>query len=254
MSDGRKEKVKIQVSKSFNSLLVLDRLHFSVYENEFLVIVGPTGCGKTTLAHIIGGLYQPTEGQVTFDGEIISPKRHNLSFVFQEPSCIPWRTLWDDIKIGLEIKKSKPAAIQRRVKEMIELVQLTGFENYYPYQISGGMKQRVAIARAYATDPDLLLMDEPFGHLDAQTRYLMQIEITRVWEQLKKTVLFVTNNIEEAVFLAERIIILSRLPAHIKGIVPVDLPRPRDNISSDFLAIRSQITQMCETADEEKRG
>jgi len=245
----RKEKVKIQISKSFNSLLVLDHLDFSVYENEFLVIVGPTGCGKTTLAHIIGGLYQPTEGRVTLNGEVVSPKRQNISFVFQEPSCIPWRTLWNDIKIGLEIKGAKPGFIQTRVKDMIELVQLSGFEDYYPYQISGGMKQRVAIARAYATDPDLLLMDEPFGHLDAQTRYLMQIEITRVWEQLKKTVLFVTNNIEEAVFLAERIIVLSRIPTRIKGIVPIDLPRPRDNISPEFLQVRSQITQMCETAE-----
>lgn len=249
MFGERKEKVKIHISKSFNSLLVLDHLDFSVYENEFLVIVGPTGCGKTTLAHIIGGLYHPTEGQVILNGEVASPKRHNISFVFQEPSCIPWRTLWDDVKIGLEIKGAKPEFIQTRVKEMIDLVQLSGFEDYYPYQISGGMKQRVAIARAYATDPDLLLMDEPFGHLDAQTRYLMQIEITRVWEQLKKTVLFVTNNIEEAVFLAERIIVLSRIPARIKGIVPVDLPRPRDNISPEFLEIRSQITQMCETAE-----
>jgi ABC-type nitrate/sulfonate/bicarbonate transport system ATPase subunit len=245
----RKEKVKIQVSKSFNDLLVLDHLDFPIYENEFLVIVGPTGCGKTTLAHIIGGLYQPSEGKVILNGEVVNPKCQNISFVFQEPSCIPWRTLWDDVKIGLEIKGAKRDFIQNRVKEMIDLVQLTGFENYFPYQISGGMKQRVAIARAYATDPDLLLMDEPFGHLDAQTRYLMQIEITRVWEQLKKTVLFVTNNIEEAVFLAERIIVLSRIPARIKGVVPVDLPRPRDNISPEFLQIRSQITQMCETAE-----
>ena len=246
---ARKEKVKVQVSKSFNNLLVLDRLDFTVYENEFLVIVGPTGCGKTTLSNIIGGLYQPTQGQVTMDGAILSPRKQNVSFVFQEPSCIPWRTLWDDVKIGLEIKRADPDLIEKRVQEMIDLVQLTGFEKYYPHQISGGMKQRVAIARAYATDPDLLLLDEPFGHLDAQTRYLMQIEITRIWEQLKKTVLFVTNNIEEAVFLAERIIVLSRLPARIKGIVPVDLPRPRDNISPEFLQIRSQISQMCETAE-----
>jgi NitT/TauT family transport system ATP-binding protein len=246
---ARKEKVKVQVSKSFNNLLVLDRLDFTVYENEFLVIVGPTGCGKTTLSNIIGGLHQPTQGQVTMDGAILSPRKQTVSFVFQEPSCIPWRTLWDDVKIGLEIKRADPGLIEKRVQEMIDLVQLTGFEKYYPHQISGGMKQRVAIARAYATDPDLLLLDEPFGHLDAQTRYLMQIEITRIWEQLKKTVLFVTNNIEEAVFLAERIIVLSRLPARIKGIVPVDLPRPRDNISPEFLQIRSQISQMCETAE-----
>ncbi len=249
MNGGRREKVSVQVSKSFDHLLVLDQLKFSVYENELLVIVGPTGCGKTTLANIIGGLTHPTEGQVTLDGEVINPKRHNVSIVFQEPSCIPWRTLWDDVKTGLEIKGASRTHIRTRVKEMIDLVQLTGYESYFPYQISGGMKQRVAIARAYATDPDLLLMDEPFGHLDAQTRYLMQMEITRIWEQLKKTVVFVTNNIEEAVYLAERIIVLSRIPARIRGIIPVDLPRPRDNISPEFLEIRSRVTQMCETAE-----
>jgi NitT/TauT family transport system ATP-binding protein len=249
VSADRKEKVVAHVSKSFNGLLVLDNVNFSVYENEFLVVVGPTGCGKTTLAHIIGGLYQPTRGQVTMNGDVISPRKHNISFVFQEPSCIPWRTLWNDVKMGLEIKRASQAHIQSRVKEMIRLVQLDGFENYYPHQISGGMKQRVAIARAYATDPDLLLMDEPFGHLDAQTRYLMQNEITRIWEYLKRTIIFITNNIEEAVYLAERIIVLSRIPARINGIVPVNLPRPRDNTSPEFLEIRTRVTQMCETAE-----
>jgi len=249
VSHSRKEKVHVRISKSFDDLSVLEDLEFSVNENEFLVIVGPTGCGKTTLAHIIGGLYQPTQGRVIMNGDVINPKQHNISFVFQEPSCIPWRTLWDDVKIGLEIKGASRKHIRTRVQEMINLVQLDGFESYFSHQISGGMKQRVAIARAYATNPDLLLMDEPFGHLDAQTRYLMQSEIIRIWEQLKKTVVFITNNIEEAVYLAERIIILSRIPARIKGIVPVKLPRPRDNISPEFLEIRSRVTEMCETAE-----
>ncbi len=241
----RKEKVRVQVTKNFDGLEILDDVGFSVYENEFLVLVGPTGCGKTTLANIIGGLIPPTEGQVLFEGKPVDTRKHNLSFVFQEPSCIPWRTLWDDVKIGLEIKGAEGKSLEERVRRVIHVVGLDGFEDYYPHQISGGMKQRVAIARAYATDPDLLLMDEPFGHLDAQTRYLMQIEIIRIWEEMKRTVVFVTNNIEEAVFLAERILIFSKLPAKIRGEVRVDLPRPRDNISPEFLAIRSQVSELC---------
>jgi ABC-type nitrate/sulfonate/bicarbonate transport system ATPase subunit len=245
----RKEKVQVQVTKSFNNLLVLDDVKFNVNENEFLVLVGPTGCGKTTLANIIGGLAPPTEGQVLIDGQPVDTRKHNLSFVFQEPSCIPWRTLWDDVKIGLEIKGAAKNFFEERLRRVIHLVGLEGFENYYPHQISGGMKQRVAIARAYATEPDLLLMDEPFGHLDAQTRYLMQIEIIRIWEEMKRTVIFVTNNIEEAVYLAERIIVFSKLPAKISGEIRVDLPRPRDNISPEFLAIRSCVSELCEITE-----
>jgi ABC-type nitrate/sulfonate/bicarbonate transport system ATPase subunit len=244
-----KEKVKVRITKSFGDLLVLDDVKFDVTENEFLVLVGPTGCGKTTLANIIGGLAPPTVGQVLIDGEPVVTRKHNLSFVFQEPSCIPWRTLWDDVKIGLEIKGASKNSLKERVRRVIHLVGLDGFENYYPHQISGGMKQRVAIARAYATEPDLLLMDEPFGHLDAQTRYLMQIEIIRIWEEMKRTVLFITNNIEEAVFLAERIIIFSKRPTKIRGEIRLDLPRPRDNISPEFLAIRSRVSELFEISE-----
>ena len=244
-----KELVDVDISMKFNSMPVLENIKFKVYENEFLVIVGPTGCGKTTLANLLGGLLKPTRGEIRMNGEIINPKVHNISFVFQEPSCTPWRTLWRDITMGLEIKGADRETIRKRGKEVIKLVGLEGFENYFPHQISGGMKQRVAIARAYATDPDFLLMDEPFGHLDAQTRYLMQIEIMRIWEKQKKTVVFITNNIEEAVYLASRIFVLSKIPARIKGEYKIDLPRPRDLTSPEFLKIRAEITEQSEVVD-----
>lgn len=244
-----KKLVDVNISHKFNGMTVLEDIHFKVYENEFLVIVGPSGCGKTTMANLLTGLVKPTDGCVTMNGEVISPKIHNISFVFQEPSCIPWRTLWDDIVIGLEIKKADPQTVDHRGKKVIQLVGLEGYEDYFPWQISGGMKQRVAIARAYATDPDFLLMDEPFGHLDAQTRYLMQIEIMRVWEKEKKTVVFITNNIEEAVYLATRIIVLSKLPAKIKEEYHIKINRPRDLTSPEFLNMRLEITKQCEVVE-----
>ncbi len=239
----------VNISKKYSNMDVLDNLVFSVEENEFLVIVGPTGCGKTTLGNILSGIEKPTTGQVRIKGEIIDPHVHNISYVFQEPSCIPWYTMLEDVTMGLEIRGVDGAKAIQRAKEVIKLVDMTGFEDYYPWQISGGMKQRVAIARAYATNPDLLIMDEPFGHLDAQTRYLMQIEIMRIWEQEKKTVVFITNNIEEAVYLASRIIVLSKLPAHMKGEYVVDLPRSRDLTSPEFLEFRAAITRECEIVE-----
>lgn len=244
-----KELVKVDISMKYNGMQILEDIRFSVRENEFLVIVGPTGCGKTTMANLMAGLEKPTVGQVTIKGEAVSPTVQNISYVFQEPSCLPWRKLRDDITIGLEIKGTSKETIQKRGQEMIKLVGLEGFDEYFPSQISGGMKQRVAIARAYATDPDFLLMDEPFGHLDAQTRYLMQIEIMRIWEKEKKTVVFITNNIEEAAYCATRIIVLSKLPARMVREYTIDLPRPRDLTSPAFLKKRAEIAGMCDAVE-----
>lgn len=241
-----KERIRVEVDKRFNGFHILDNLSFSVKENEFLCIVGPSGCGKTVLLQVIAGLIPPTKGKVTIDGEIIDAAKHKIGFVFQEPSCLPWRTVWEDIKFGLEIKGHNEDDIKARVSKVIEVVGLKGFENYYSHQISGGMKQRVALARAFVTQPDLLLMDEPFGHLDAQTRYYMQIEVQRIWEEMKTTVIFVTNNVEEAVYLGERVFVLSPPPAKIKAEIPINLPRPRDLTDKDFLALRKKITDYYE--------
>ncbi len=246
--------MKIQVekvTKRFGDLLVLNNINFSVYENEFLCICGPTGCGKTTLLNIIAGLIPAANGaSILIDGEPINPQKHNISFVFQEPSCLPWRTVRDNIKLGLEIKRRvlkqdiPEDEIDERVKKIIDLVGLNEFDEYYPHQISGGMKQRTAIAQAFVTEPDLLLMDEPFGSLDVQTRYYMEKEVLRIWERLKRTVIFVTHNIEEAIYLAERTVVLTELPARVKAVIPIDLPRPREYMNPEFVEIRRQITSL----------
>ena len=241
--------VSVDISKSFGKMEVLKDIRFDVEENEFLVIVGPTGCGKSTIANMLAGIEPASRGQVLIRGEKADPHKHNISFVFQEPSCIPWKTLIEDVLIGPTVKGFPPEKAKKRAAEVIEMVGLTGFENYYSRQLSGGMQQRVAIARAYVTDPDLLICDEPFGHLDAQTRYLMQGEIMRIWQQERKTVVFITNNIEEAVFLASRVIVLSKLPATIKGIYDVSLPHPRNLTDPEFLKLRKILTEQCEVTD-----
>jgi ABC-type nitrate/sulfonate/bicarbonate transport system ATPase subunit len=236
--------IEVDVSQRFGDLVVLDRLRFTIGANEFLCLLGRSGCGKTTVANLMAGLLPCSDGSVTIDGVPVDPRRHELAFVFQEPSLWPWRTVRDNIKIGLEIKRVPPHEIERRVTEMVELVGLKGFEDYYPYQISGGMKQRVAIARAFAVDADLILMDEPFAALDAQTRTSMQAEVLRIWERRKTTVVFVTHNLEEAVYLAERIIVLTEKPTRIKASLEVDLPRPRDFSDPRFVALRKRLGEL----------
>jgi ABC-type nitrate/sulfonate/bicarbonate transport system ATPase subunit len=242
---------KVQVSKlsmRFGNLLVLDGIEFTVSEGEFLCVVGPTGCGKTTFLNLVSGLLTPTEGAVMINGERIHPKKHNLSFVFQEPSCLPWRTVYDDVKLGLEIKQRSlglcDEEIKDQVNEMLTLVGLKEFAKYYPHQLSGGMKQRVAVARAFATKPDLLLMDEPFGQLDVKLRFHLEDELLKLWQKLRRTVVFVTHNIEEAVYLGERILVLTQKPTRVREEVDVKLPRPRDIADPNFVALRNRITEL----------
>ena len=242
---AKKDKIRfLNFSKSFDELLVLDRLNFSIHEGAFICIVGPTGCGKTTLCNVITTLLPPSDGLVEINGEPADPQRHNISFVFQEPSSLPWRTLRDNVKFGLEIKGKKDSEIKDDVDKIIELTGLKGFEKYFPHQISAGMQQRVAIARAFVTKPDLLLMDEPFGQLDIKTRFHMMDEVLKLWREIRATIVYVTHNLEEAVYLGEQILVLTQKPTTIKKVVPVPLEHPRDFADPEFVRIRREVTEL----------
>jgi len=241
----REDKVTVNnLTKMFGKLLVLNEISFSVGEGEFLCIVGPTGCGKTTFLNLLSKLMPSSRGNIIINGEEADPKKHNISFVFQEPSCMPWRTVRENIAFGMETKKFPPDEMEKRLKTIMELVGLSDSANLYPNQISSSMEQRVAIARAFAVNPDLLLMDEPYGQLDVKLRYHLEDELIRLWKELKSTVIFVTHNIEEAVYLAERILVLTNKPTTVKSEVLVDLPRPRDFRDPAFIEIRKKVTDL----------
>ena len=233
------------VSKKYDvgssSLIVIEDLTFDVNEKEFVCIVGPSGCGKTTLLRIVAGLEPASSGRVLVFGSPPDPKIQRFGVIFQEDSLLPWRTVLGNVEFGLEIQNYREAERGRVAKTFLELVGLQGFENYYPHQISGGMKKRVAIARALAIDPDLILMDEPFADLDAQTRSIMQRELLKIWSKLNKTVLFITHNVEEAVFLAQRVVVLTKRPSRVKQIIDIDLPYPRARLSPPFISYRERI-------------
>lgn len=239
--------IKIRVkdlTKSFGALLVLDDISFTVGKGEFLSIVGPTGCGKTTFLNCLSKLMPTTKGNILIDGEEANPKKHNISFVFQEPTCMPWRTVKENVAYGMEVKGFPRDKMEGRLKYILDLVGLSDTANLYPNQVSASMEQRIAVARAFAVDPDLLLMDEPYGQLDVKLRYYLEDELVRLWQTLNATVIFVTHNIEEAVYVAERILVLSNKPTKIKAEVTVDLPRPRSLIDPKFVEIRKQVTEL----------
>jgi NitT/TauT family transport system ATP-binding protein len=199
----------------------------SVKKGEFITIVGPSGCGKSTLLDILAGLSEPSSGEIYIDGHKVSGPAQDRGIVLQGYALFPWRTVRQNIEYGLEIKKVKKQERRAISDRFIELVDLRGFTDSFPYELSGGMKQRVAIARALAYDPEVLLMDEPFAAVDAQTREALQDELLSIWEKTGKTIIFITHSIEEAVFLADRVVVMSSSPGTIKNVVPVDLPRPR---------------------------
>lgn len=229
----------------FGSLHVVDGVSFDVGHNEFLSIVGPTGCGKTTLAKIVANIIAPSAGSVEIDGSAVSDYRKVISYVFQQDSCLPWMNVFDNVMIGLKVAHAQTMSrkeMDEKTKEMIDLVNLDGYESYYPIQLSGGMKQRVAIARAFCLDSDILVMDEPFGQIDVQTRYYMEKELLKIWERNKRTVIFVTNHDEEAITLSDRIIKLTQAPSKIRTELAVDMPRPRDILSQEFMRYRKKLS------------
>src|SRR3954468_3616942 len=207
----------------------LQNFDIDIEEGEFLSIVGPSGCGKSTFLNVLLGLIRPDSGDVRMQNKPITGPGTDRAMVFQEFGLLPWRTVQHNVELGLELKGMAAEARRQVSLPLIEMTGLAGFESHFPHELSGGMKQRVGLARALATDPNVLLMDEPFAALDAQTRDLMQVELLRIWQQAKKTVLFVTHQIEEAIYLSDRVMVMTKRPRRAKKIFRIDLPRPRDS-------------------------
>jgi len=221
---------KLQIShlgKTFGELQALQDINLAVERGEFIAVVGPSGCGKTTFLRIVAGLEPASSGEVALEGRAVRGPGGDRGFVFQSDNLLPWRTVFANAIVGREIAGRVGPAERRRTMGLLKLVGLEGFEHYYPRQLSGGMRQRVNLARALAIDPQILLMDEPFSSLDAQTREIMQTELMRIWEDGRKTVLFVTHQIDEAVFLADRVLVFARRPGRLRENVAIALPRPR---------------------------
>ena len=239
----------INISKTFISekgekVESLSSINLEIRNQEFVCLLGPSGCGKTTLLRIISGLDHPSTGSVMLGGTVIDRPNPQLVMIFQEYSLYPWKTVVNNIAFGLEIRGVPVQERSAIVKKYLEIVGLEGFENSYPYELSGGMRQRVAVARALAIDPTILLMDEPFGALDAQTRNKLQHELLDIWGKTKKTILFVTHSVDEAVFLADRIIVLTPRPGRICEIFSIVQPRPRDRTSVEFAKVRRLVLDL----------
>ncbi len=229
------------VTKVFDDFTAVNEVSFTVSEGEFICIVGPSGCGKTTVLRLVAGLVSPTSGSLSIDGTPICGPGSDRGMVFQEYALFPWRTVRDNVAFGLEIKGVPKKARQECVDRYLRLVGLTDFASRYPHELSGGMKQRVAIARVLANEPKMMLADEPFGALDVQTRRQMQEQFLNIWESERKTILFVTHSVEEALFLADRIVLLSAKTRSVKRIISVELPRPRERLNSDFSTLQESV-------------
>ena len=234
------------VSKTFDKkgepLQVLSSVDLSVADGEFVCLLGPSGCGKSTLLNIAGGFEAPTEGRVTIDGAEVTGPNAKRVFVFQEYGIFPWASVWDNVVLGVRDRSKEEQ--HRIVNEVIELVGLQGFERAYPMELSGGMKQRVEVARALAVSPDVIYMDEPFGALDSLTRLTLRTELLRIWNERKPTILFVTHDVDEAMQLAERIVVFSARPGRIAEIVSVDIPHPRDIGSPEYGRIKNRLYEL----------
>lgn len=257
MSDSANQvpaKVLIEsVSRSYGPVEVLRDISITLENGAFLSIVGPSGCGKSTLLKLVSGLEQPSKGRILVDGAEVNVSAERLGFMFQKDALLPWATVEQNITVGLELRGLPLELHAERKRELIAFLGLTGFEHHYPSMLSGGMRQRVSLGRLLAYEPELYLMDEPFGALDAQTKILMARELLRIWSTYKKSVIFVTHDIEEAVFLSDRVIVLSSRPGQIKATFDVKLPRPRDFRSTrkmpEFHDLIAEIWDQIITAD-----
>lgn len=229
------------ITKQFGPLEVLSSLNLTIEKGEFAAIVGPSGCGKSTVLRMIAGLEHPSTGQVLANGQVIREPDPQRVLIFQEHALYPWRTVEDNVGFGLELAKVAPAERKQRVDAMLEKVGLNGFQKYYPHQLSGGMKQRASIARALVMNPEVLLLDEPYGALDAITRLTMQNELIKLWRGSGKTVLLITHDIDEAVYLADTIYVMSPRPGRIVRTVKADMERPRNRNSAEFVKLREQV-------------
>lgn len=241
------DKIKVEVShltKRFGELLVLNDVSFNVKQGEFLCIVGPTGCGKTTFLNSLTKLYTPTLGTIKIDGEEVDLRKHDIAYIFQEYSTMPWLKVEDNVKFGLKIKKLHSDIIRERADKVINMVGLEKYRNFYPNQLSASMLQRVVIARAFAVEPELLLMDEPYGQLDVSLRFKLEDELLNLWKNLKTTIIFITHNIEEAVYLGERVLILTNKPTSIKEEINIDIEHPRNIADTKFVRYREKITEL----------
>ena len=247
--EERNLKVKIDhVEKIYDGrqgkMVALNGVDLDIYENEFICVVGPSGCGKSTLLNIIAGLLEPTSGAVYLDGKKVEGTGTERGVVFQQYALFPWLTVIKNVMFGLKLKGMPDDQAREIAMKYIKMVQLEDFVDAYPKELSGGMKQRVAIARAYAVNPSLLLMDEPFGALDAQTRTQLQTELLKTWEEEMKTCFFITHDVEEAILLASRVVVMSARPGRIKKIVDIDIPYPRTQATKTdprFLELKSEI-------------
>lgn len=226
------------------AVTALDGIDLAVPEGQFACILGPSGCGKSTLLFIMAGLEKATSGAITIDGRAVTDPGRDRGMLFQQFALFPWRTARGNIEFGLELQKLDKATRWEKTKHWLAIMNLQDFADMYPHQLSGGMQQRIAIARLLINDPEILLMDEPFAALDAQTRTLLGEELVRVWQQTRRTVLFVTHSVDEAIFLADRLLVMTRRPGRFKADLRIDLPRPREPASDEFNAIRREVTRL----------
>jgi nitrate transport ATP-binding protein len=232
------------LTKSFGSLKVLDDISFQVNDGDFLCIVGPTGCGKTTFLNSLVKLYDIDDGEILINGEEVDLNKHSIAYIMQEYSTMSWLTVKENVQFGMKVRKFSKEKLNRKTEEVLKMVGLEKFADYYPEQLSASMLQRVSIARAFAVEPDLLLMDEPYGQLDLELRFRLEDELIRIWQETKTTIVFITHNIEEAVYMSQRIMVLTNKPTKVKEDFVNPLSLPRNVTEEKFIEMRNKVTNL----------